>query len=411
VVVASVFGVTVAQGLADAGYGGTHEEGALFQMPAAMLDYHFTYHEILPYLALGIGCGLVGWLFARSLTLSEEFWHRRPWPMIVKPVIGGLLLGLIGVCFRLGFGKVFTHYGPPPFFGNGYPAIEAMLDPAAYLGPDAMVAARLTLIYLAVLTAAKIVGTSLTLGSGASGGTFAPCLFIGAAFGGAYGSALRDLAWVGPVGPAAYALAGMAGVLSAAVHCPLTAFVLVFEITGDYKVILPVMLVTVSATVVNQLLMRESIYTATLREMGVRVDRLNELTLLRRIEVSAVPLGPAVIVRPHDSGQQLVEAARDSATADVIVCGEDRKYLGIVLAHDLRTALLEREAVPLVVASDLMRTDVPTVTPSETLDSVFDKFTRFDTASLAVVGEGGRVLGVITRARLIRHYEKTAEES
>jgi CBS domain-containing protein len=124
-----------------------------------------------------------------------------------------------------------------------------------------------------------------------------------------------------------------------------------------------------------------------------------------------VPLSPAVIVHAGDTGQQLVDAARQSDADDLVVCASDQKYAGMVLADDLRTALLEPEAVPLVVASDLMRSDVPTVTTDETLDSVFDKFVRFDTASLPVVGDGKRVLGVITRARLIQHYQKAAETS
>jgi chloride channel protein, CIC family len=131
------------------------------------MEHQFV-QEALPCLVLGMGCGLVGWLFARSLTLSEEFWKRRELPLWAKPVMVGVALGVVAVVFILCFGKVVRHCPPPPFFGNGYQVIEAMLDPASYRGDSATSLQALSLVWLVALMLAKIGGTSLIWVPGAA---------------------------------------------------------------------------------------------------------------------------------------------------------------------------------------------------------------------------------------------------
>lgn len=398
-VIASVFGVAANEALAE-DYG-----AALFTLPPGQFSFHFTYQEALPYLFLGIACGLGGWSFGKALVFTEKKWEGFKIPKFVKPAIGGLLLGVLGVVLVSLYPGVIPNYQPPAFFGNGYPVIQHLLLTKSYEQPSPLPpAATLTIGFLLLVGLGKTVGTGLTLGSGGSGGIFAPTLFIGAAFGAAFGKAVELTGHFTTISPAAYALAGMAGVLSAVVHCPLTAIILVFEITGVYKVILPVMLVTIIATVISQVLNRDSVYILALKERGVHVNTLPDLALLRSYKVRHVPPTPHLVVRPEDPVQKLIELAATYTGWDYVVCDDNGKYLGMVVGDDLRTALLQREAVPLMIVAELMRSDLPVVRPEDTLDTVLDKFAAHDVSSLTVVDPANRAQSLITRAKLIRQY-------
>ncbi len=348
------------------------------------MNYHFSIGEVVPYLVLGVLCGLVGCGFTMTLHEVESHWTKYHWPRVLKPISGAMILGVMGMVMICLFPGKITSYRPT-FFGNGYPVVEMLLTPASYPSDLAHPDARLTLLFLLAVTFCKLVGTCFTLGTGGSGGLFAPSLFIGAAAGSSFGVMLQSLGIYNTISPAAYALAGMAGVLSGAVHCPLTAIILVFEITRDYTVIMPIMLVAIAATTVAQLLHRQSIYTQALQEMGLNLAMVSDQAVLRRIEVAQVPLGQAVAVFAGDTAQRLIELAATHSASDFVVCDQDMRYQGMVVGEDLRLALLEREAAPLIIVADLIRTDLPTVTPDESLDIVLDRLGRYDVLSLPVV--------------------------
>ena len=397
IVIAAVLGTAVGQALLG-------RDSALFMIPQFDGGYHFMLVELAPYALLGVACGTIGVTFTLTLSASERLWHGLRWPAWwVRPALGGALLGGLGIAFVALFTHPFEGYEPPPFYGNGYPVIQELFNPHFY---HTQTAAHLTLLLL-TLTAVKIVGTALTLGSGGSGGIFAPSLFMGATLGGALGVGFVATGLLGPdASPAPYALAGMAGMIAATAHCPLTAFLLVFEITRDYRLILPVMIVAILATLVSQRVQRDSIYVAILREQGIRMGTLADMTLLRRLSVSIVPLTPAVLVEPEDPAQKLIDLASEYAATDfAVIDGQDR-YVGMVVGEDVRTTLLQREALPLLIVGELMRRDLPTVTREETLELTLEKFARHDVASLPVVDTEGRVKGLVTRSRLMRAYQQ-----
>ncbi|MBI1368067.1 MAG: CBS domain-containing protein [Planctomycetes bacterium] len=403
VVVATVFGTVTFQAIAG-------DNQALFHLSTEMQAYQFQFWEILPCLVLGVLCGMTGWGFTRALFSMEGLWGQWRWKKLVwlRPALGGLFLGCMGLLFVKINPYAVGQYRPPAFFANGYPVIETLMDPGSYGA-----AGHVTLLFLVMAAGFKLLGTSLTLGSGGSGGIFAPSLFIGATVGAAFGMALQATGIYPQASPAMYALAGMAGVLSAAVHCPLTAFILVFELTRDYKVILPVMLLAITATVVSQLLLRDSIYTLALREMGVKVGLISEAAVLRRLVAARVPMAKAVVVYPGDAVESLLTLAEIHNVDDFVVCDSDNQYIGMVLGDDLRTAMLQREALPLLIVAEMMRTDLPPVQPDETLDMVLDKFAECDCDSLTVTDPIGavRLRGVITRSRVMRYYHHALNEA
>ena len=274
-----------------------------------------------------------------------------------------------------------------------------------------MNAPLLVMSLLAVLVLLKVLATCLTLGSGGTGGLFAPSLVVGAVTGGGFGVALHSMGFIDDANPAQFALVGMAAVVAATTHAPLTGMVLVYEITRNYGLILPLMLTAVIATIVARILVRDSIYAADLKALGVRVGTMSDLTVLRRMSVHNVPMIPPVLVQESESGQRLLELSERFSVTDFVVVDKDERYMGLVTGEDLRQALLYREAIPLLQVGELERRDLPTVNQDDTLDVVLDKFSANDVQSLAVVSpHQDAVLGLITRARLMREYQRELEK-
>lgn len=371
-------------------------------------DKAFTLKQIPSYLVLGATCGAFGVFFNRGLATSERLFERVPVPAMVRPVCGALLLGALGLATLL----VSGHAELPAFYGNGYEAIANLLKPEWYEASATRVPAAMggvTTMLLGLLLA-KAVATWLTLGSGGSGGLFAPGLLLGAALGGAAGHILRELGWTTAATPAHYALLGMAGMIAATTHAPLTAILLVYEITRSYEMILPLMLAATVATIVSRLMFPESVYTAKLAAMGISMGGARDLPVLRRLTANDVPLFDAVIVHPDESAARLVKLTEETGVADFVVADRQGQYVGMVTGVDLRQVLVYREVVPLMQVEEMTRRDIPSVPPEETLDVVLAKFAAKDVQCLPVVDRDRRILGVLARSRVMRRYQQSLEE-
>lgn len=417
IVVASVFSTAVTQAILG-------RNDALFAHD--LQQYLFTLPELPAYIVLGLVCGAVAVGFTRSLYAAEDLFATIRMHPIAKPVFGALLLGALGIAFLALTPGGLSGRGMPQFFGNGYGTVTTLLDPGAYpastpipsadaaTDAQAVTGIKLSLGLLVALVVLKALATCLTLGSGASGGVFAPSLFLGAATGAAFGFALESVGLL-PAGgsPAAYALVGMAAVVAGTSHAPLTAILIVFEITRDVYVLLPIMLAAVMATLTAQVLLRDSIYSLKLRRRGVLIGTAADMTILRRITADQVPIVPHVAIHPEDPVSKVMDLAERYKVADFVVTDHDGAHVGMLTAENLRAALLQQDAIPLLLVEELMRTDLPTVAPDETLDRVLDKFSRFDVTSLAMVRDGaadGRVLGLLTRGRLMSRYHQALSE-
>jgi chloride channel protein, CIC family len=396
IVIAAVISAAFTQALL-----GTDE--ALF--PAALGAEAFHAVEIPNYLLLGLVCGIVAVLFTRAVDLSERSFSRLPVPLVLRPACGAAMLGLIGVGYILIARPENTW---PPFYGNGYATINALLDTATYYGEDGLLAAPTGILaILAVIAVLKALATCLTVGAGSEGGLFAPSLLVGAAVGGFTGHIINSLGWFPSASPAHYALVGMAAVVAGTTHAPLTAILIVYEITRSYQIILPLMFAAVISTIFGRLLYAESVYTIKLTREGVRVGALSDLTILRRLTVRDVPLERAVTVFRDDSAQKLLDLSEEHAAAHFVVVDDAGHYVGLVMADDLRAALVYREAIPLLQVNEIMRGDLPTVGRDETLDIVLDTFSKHDAQTLAVVDEldETKAVGLLTRSRMLAKYQ------
>ena len=409
IVIASVFATAMTQVLLPS-------EDAIFAYE--LTGYLFTVSELPSYLLLGFLCAVAAWLFVSTLHKSELLFAKIPVHPIMLPVLGALILGVLGIVGQLASNSVGqnslvpTDSSVPVFFGYGYPMIRSLLDPTHYNAADVTWTA---VIMLGMMVIAKILATSSTLGSGGSGGVFAPSLFIGATVGGTFGLVLDMLGLIPEGGsPASYALVGMAAVVAGATFAPMTAILMLFELTREPRVLAPIMLAAIIATMFSRMFMSDSIYTAKLRRAGIRIGTGRDLSLLRHVPVSSVDYAslPPELIYASDPLSKLVTLHAHHNVPDFPVVDADGHYMGMVTGTDMRTALIDREAIPLLLVAELMRNDLPVISPDEHLDTVMEKFTRDDVSSLVLVDgfSGTKPLALVTRAKLMARYNAVLDE-
>lgn len=415
VVVASVFSAATTQAVLGA-------DEAIFA--SSLTGYGFTLAELPSYTLLGLLCAAVAAGFTRLLHAGEDAYEKVKIHPVLKPVTGAFLLGLLGIAYVAMLQGAAARTQVPAFFGNGYDVIEWTIDPGTYSGAagevrsatSAIPALSVSFVLLSLLVIGKALGTTFTLASGGSGGVFAPSLFLGATAGGAFGLVLESMGFMPPgSSPAAYALIGMGAVVAGTTFAPLTAILLLFELTREPRVLLPIMLAAVIATVASRVLMRDSIYTHRLRQAGVLLGWTGDLAALRKIPLAQCPFStlPPEPIYPADPLSKLIALHAVHDIPDFPVVDQSNgHYLGLVTGYDMRTALIDREAVPLLLVAELLRNDFPLVMRDEMLDTVMDKFARHDVASLAVVDPERPLvpIGMVTRADVLKAYRDALEE-
>jgi CIC family chloride channel protein len=386
---------------------------AIFNLPPVAEMTNFQLSNLGQFALLGIVCGLIGLAFIKLMHFMEEYFeHLRKIPRFIRPAMGGALLGLLGIIYILTCGKVIntSDYAMPAFFGDGYGALQKLFVPSFYSSSHMPWLPLLGV--LCVLIVAKIAGTCFTLGSGGSGGIIAPSLFVGAVTGGAVGMVLQKC-HLTDLQPHAYALVGMGAVLAAVIHAPLASTLILFEVTRDYAITMPAMMACIIATATARVIFKDSIYTMSLRQRGVHVGTSGDLHLLQRLYVEQVALEPAVALRDTDPLQRAVDLTVSSNAVDFIVVDKEGSYLGMLLSEELKTALIDREALPLLVVSEIMRVDVPVICAGDSLADALDQFAIHDVARLpvAVSKTTGKIFGVLSRSALMRRYYSALAES
>lgn len=351
---------------------------AAFPLPA----YQVLHVSEFPfYVLLGILGALAGVAFTRILYWFEDRFDAVKMPEYLKPVPGGLLLGVLG--FFL-----------PQIFGVGYPAMSAALAGHYALG------------LLALLVLAKMLAVSLTIGSGGSGGVFAPSLFIGAMLGEAYGTLLQSV-FPGLVAhPSNFGLVGMAAVFAGAARAPITAIIILFELTGDYSVILPMMIAVVISTIIAELFGKETIYTLKLKRRGIELRSGKADHLMRHIPVREAMV-THILMLPWSLtvAEAIVELKQHNQWGLLVVDGAGA-LAGVLMAHDLEEALLAEQGEEAL--KKLVNTSSPpeTIFADEHLDEAIRLLGVHDQALLPVVARGNarHPIGVVSRDDIFKAY-------
>jgi len=341
--------------------------------------------EVINYAFLGVLAGGAAVLFVWTLYFFEEFFDRlKSLPEPIKPVLGGFGIGAIGLAV-------------PEVMGVGYDTITEVLH------------SRVIWTTAIVLLGSKLLATTLTLGSGGSGGVFAPSLFLGAALGTFVGEGAQAVFSFPMAPPGAYAVVGMGALVAAATHAPITAMLIIFEMTGDYHVILGLMLSCVLGTVVAQRLSRGSIYTIKLLRRGIDLHKGHELNVLRRLTVRDVMRPDVATVRPNATLADLCRLMSECPHWEFFVVDDEGRLIGAVSADEIRQALLHRsELSELVIASDLMTTPVIYVRENDNLEVAMQQFGKRLFEELPVVPAHGdtKPIGTIRRHDVINAYNK-----
>jgi CIC family chloride channel protein len=364
-----------------------------FAVPAYLLASPW---ELLLYALMGILAALVAVAFTRILYLFEDLFDGwKGIPEYLKAPIGGALLGLGGLFFfRLNQTSGLQVPGDPvAFFGVGYDAMEWAL-----LGQG-------TVLLLLALAVVKILSTSMTIGSGGSGGVFAPSLFIGAMMGGAFGHAANNLFPALTVAPGAYALVGMAAVFAGASRAPITSILILFEMTDDYRIILPLMLATVISTILAEYLSRESIYTLKLLRRGVRLEQGRDIDVMQGVMVGEAMTTQVDTVRADLPLDDLGLAFAESHHHGFPVLNEQGELFGIVTVQDLGRAA-ERGGLEGRTVRDIATRSVLTVYADEPMWLALKRLGTRDVGRLPVVDRHNprRLLGLIRRSDIVRAY-------
>ncbi len=339
--------------------------------------------EMPMYIGLGMVAGVFSVVFIKALYKSEDIFEALRIRNSLKPALGGLMLGIIGIFY-------------PQLFGVGYEAISSALQ-------------EQTVVRVLVLLAfMKIVATSLTLGSGGSGGIFAPSLFMGAMLGGFFGY-LANLAFPEVTASyGAYALVGMSAVVAGTTHAPITAMLIIFEMTGDYRIILPLMLASVISTLLANKLNRDSIYTLKLSRRGISLKAGKDRTLLEGISVQEVMTTSWQALPQNMPLSQLLQFVEQSREDVFPVLNPRGELAGILTLQDIRSVVTKRVLEDLVIVEDIISHNYPTATLDENLASALSKFQVRDLEGLPVVDKYNpkKLLGILKRADIISFYNK-----
>ena len=339
--------------------------------------------ELLLYAVLGVAAAFVALAFTRILYKFEDIFDAWRFPEYLKPVIGGLGIGIMGLYF-------------PDLFGVGYGAIGQALLGKMLVG---------TVLLLLVL---KVIATSLTIGSGGSGGVFAPSLFIGSMLGAAYGAVVHQWLPTLTAAPGAYALVGMAAVFAGAARAPITSIIILFEMTDDYRIILPLMFATVISTLLSEYLSRESIYTLKLTRRGVRLERGRDIDVMQGITVGEAMTPDPETVSVNITLRELSDRFATSHYHGYPVLDEAGKLCGVVTLQDLERATRNGKRPPGATVRQICTHNPLRAYPDEPLWAALKRIGTRDIGRLPVVSreDPTELVGLIRGNDIIRAYNK-----
>jgi len=340
--------------------------------------------EIIFYLALGMLCGIVARLFTfMYFYIQQVFEEKLKTADIYKPAIGGLIVGMISIFM-------------PQILGNGYDVMEQALTGQMFWG----------LAFLLVFM--KIICTSITLGSGGMGGVFAPSLFIGAMVGTAFGSSVHFIFPTLSASAETYSVVGMGAVAGAVMQAPLTNILMLFELTNDYTLILPIMATCIAASYTYQRFTKHSIYMQNLLNKGINIRHGREASIMNSIKVQDVMSTDITTIAQEMPFRKILETISYSKNFYFPVLDNKGDMTGILSFSDIREVIFEEQLGDLLVAGELANTKVYSLTPQQNLNEAMEIFSQLDVDQLPVVRSEDKlkVIGMLTRGDMMASYNR-----
>ncbi|MBN1280389.1 MAG: chloride channel protein [Candidatus Thermoplasmatota archaeon] len=360
----------------------------LGQEPAFPIPiYHFiSPYELAFYLLLGLLAGIVAVFYIHVMYRTEQFFEKIRIQPYVKPVVGGLCIGAIGLFF-------------PQLFGVGYETMSGVLNETLIGG---------SIVFLLILCFGKIIANALTLGSGGSGGVFSPSLFIGAMLGGAFGILVHALYPGLTATYGAYALVGMAAVFAGMSRGTLSAIIIVFEMTLNYNIILPLMFACVVSDAVSTFLSKETMYTKKLTMKGITISHDMEVEVLHSILVKDAMVQHVVTVTEDTTVRDIVHLMQHTGHVGFPVLDNKQRLVGVITQKDIRSALLEEQYE--VKSNEIMSTQVVVGYPNDTLHTAVDRMMQYGISHLPIVdpSDTSHLVGLLTKADVVTAHHQSS---
>ena len=381
-----------------------------FEIPAYVM--HSSW-EIILYVLLGLLAAFVGILFIRMLYYAEDVFDRMDIPLWLKPALGSLFLGILAFVYPYTAGVLHV---PAKDMALGLPLVENYphIFGSGFLFLEEVLQGRAPFMLLFLLIFLKPLATSFTLGSGNSGGVFAPSLFTGAMLGGSFGYMAMRLFPGLTIDIGAYALVGMAAVFSAAARAPLTAMLIVFEMSNDYRLILPLMAAGMVASTFAHWMLTDSIYTLKLSKRGIRFKQGRDMDIMQTVQVEEVMNKVPITMQNEQSVADLFAAFQETHLGGFPVLNSNNELYGMVTMQDMERTIqdmertLHRKDVSLrdLRVWDVATPDPVTVFPDEPIWSAIRKMAPRDLARLPVVARDNpkQFVGLISRSDIVRAY-------
>ncbi len=353
---------------------------------SSFLDATFSMHvvDLAACIPLGIVAGFASTGLSRFVDACSALAHRLPRHRFVAPVVFGLAVGALGLA-------------APEAIGEGYDTVTAAIEPRG------LEAGLLLCLGLAV---AKLVATGLTLGSGAPGGVFAPCLVLGSLVGATYHRAaaavLPPTVALGPEG--SYALVGMAGLVAGVMQAPLTGILLVMEVTGGYEVILPLMIVSVLSLLLARRFDRYGIYTKELAAAGDLLRLGTDRRILSEIDVSEALDREVATISEDMTLSEVVDVVKRSGRNQFpVVDPKSGAFVGLLDLRTARELLFDPDVARVTFVSTVMDPEPPTVSLGGSLADAVELFDRTGVWVLPVL-DGERFAGLLSKSTLFDRY-------
>jgi chloride channel protein, CIC family len=368
--------------------------------PEVMTTINSNFLQLTTFAVLGILCGLIGALLVYALFKTHDFFQTMKIPLWIKPAVGGLMVGIVGLAF-------------PKMIGEGYEFVreDILMHYASGEGSLHLSAAILFLFFCLV----KIFVTSLTLGSGGTGGSFAPAMvagsMIGAGFGVLCNVIMPELSPAVPV----FALVGLAGTVCSALNAPIAGIFIAYEVSGaNYRLVLPLMITVAASAFVSSLLKQGSVYTLPLlrdgfdveKAMGKATDPLADVTVRNMMNQNFTRVGP------KDNLSRMIDAFSNSDDDAFAVVDPHDNLLGMVSTRDLRGVLTLAGVGEAIIAQDAADINPNTLYPNSPASEAMIIFGQTEVSGIPVLAKPGskKIIGMVSRVDVLSAYREAAAE-
>jgi CIC family chloride channel protein len=335
--------------------------------------------ELINYFILGVLAAFVSVFFIKTLYAMEKFWDNISVPSYLKPAIGGVFIGVFGLLI-------------PNIFGMGFKTIDLSLKN------------NLGIKLLILIIIFKILATSITLSSGGVGGVFVPSMYLGAIVGLLTGKIAQSVFPALGISPGAYALAGMGAGIAGATHAPITAILLIFELTKDYNVILPLMFATIVSSTISSSIFDYSIYTLGLKLKGIILKGGHEVNLLRAIKVKDVLSSDFIKFKTGDNLSKILQTAFKGKYQLFHVIDRNNIYIGSFTLTQLKDIFVKQELFDQLIVAEDIAAPFLTVKEDENLEMIMELFGKIEDDEIPVISKEGNLLGVVLRKDVIKAY-------